>query len=64
MSEKLEIEKCVLKIVDGKAIVECPNAESVAEAVVAISKGVNVIQVEAMIKPSVEKVEAKKAEKK
>lgn len=38
---------------------ECPNAESVAEAVVAISKGVQVIQVEATVRPSVEKVERK-----
>jgi hypothetical protein len=59
MSEKLE-ERCKLKFVDGKAIVECPSAEDVAEAVVAISKGVNVIQVEATVKPSVKKVEIKK----
>jgi len=66
IDELEEIEKpqrCILKITDGKAIVECPNAEAVAEATVAISKGVHITQVEVTVKPSVEKAEIKKKEK-
>lgn len=73
MSKKIDIEKlekcdikdvidfdqCKLKIVDGKAIVECPTPEAVADAVVAISKGVSVVQVD--VKPIIEKTKQKKA---
>lgn len=61
MSEKLE--KCALKWTDGKAVVECPDAASVVEAVTIIAKGVQVVQVEAIVKPEAKAPKEKKDEK-